>query len=58
MAMDSQIDKVLGYMSQFLTCHACGTRIRFGDYECPHCGEDIEEDLRQWAKGLLDRLAR
>lgn len=55
-AKEDRIEKVVGFMAQLITCHLCGTRIRYGDYECPHCGQDIEEDLRQWAKGLVERL--
>ena len=50
---EEQIDKALKFMAQIVVCCHCATRIRFGDYECPHCGADIEEDLRTWAMGLL-----
>ena len=55
-AEEDRIEKVVGFMAQLIACHLCGTRIRYGDYECPHCGQDIEEDLRHWARGLVERL--
>jgi len=39
-----------------LSCSQCGARFRFGDLECPHCGTDLEEYLRQWAETLVDGL--
>ena len=50
---EEEIDKAMRFMAQSLACCHCGTRIRFGDYECPHCGSDLEEDLRTWAMGLV-----
>ena len=50
---EEQIDKAKKFMAQSVVCCHCATRIRFGDYECPHCGADIEEELRTWAMGLL-----
>ena len=37
-------------------CTACGTALRYGDYECPHCGFDMEDHLRQWARDLVDEV--
>ena len=37
-------------------CENCGARIRFGDIECAHCGEDLELTLRDWAERLVDSL--
>ena len=52
-----QIAKVLSSLSEVVVCQLCGTRIRFGDVECPHCGSDIDHDLHEWAERLIDRLA-
>ena len=51
-----KIDVVLNSISQILSCDQCGTRLRFGDLECPHCGEDLEEFLHLWAENMLNRL--
>jgi hypothetical protein len=29
-----------------------------GDYECPHCGADLDENLRAWAAAMIDRVAQ
>jgi rubrerythrin len=56
MATESQIRTVLNHLAEVQFCHVCGTRFRFGDLDCPHCGEDLEEVLRQWADRLVDAL--
>ena len=56
MATEGQIQKVLTNLSEFQACSSCGTRFRFGDVECPHCGADLEEHLRQWAEQLISDL--
>ena len=56
MATESQIQKVMSNLSEVQACANCGTRIRFGDLECPHCGGDLEDYLRQWAEGLINHL--
>lgn len=48
--------KILKNLSYTLSCANCGTRLRFGDYECPHCGRDVEEELLGWSMKLLDTL--
>jgi len=54
--MDEKISAVLDHLSQVLACHNCGTRLRFGDVECPHCGTDIDPVLINWAKDLIEAL--
>jgi len=56
MATEQQIQRVITNLSQVLSCSHCGARFRFGDLECPHCGTDLEEYLRQWAEALVDGL--
>ena len=56
MATEDQIREVLSSLAEVVACRWCGTRIRFGDFECPHCGADLEDDLHQWAERLMDRL--
>ena len=57
MGADDQIGKVLSSLAEIVACRWCGTRIRFGDLECPHCGADLEDELQKWAERLLGRLA-
>lgn len=56
MATGQQIQKVLEKLADFQACTDCGTRIRFGDVECPHCGADLEDYLREWAENLIMEL--
>jgi predicted RNA-binding Zn-ribbon protein involved in translation (DUF1610 family) len=58
MAREGDIQVVLGQITGVEACRACGTTIRFGIYECPHCGGDLEDVLRDWASRLLDALGR
>jgi hypothetical protein len=57
MATEDQIRTVLNCLAEVQACGRCGTRFRFGDVDCPHCGEDLEDVLRQWAEQLLDALS-
>ncbi len=58
MPTEPQIQWVLLHMTEMLSCPQDGTRLRYGDYECPHCGADIEPTLRAWAERLLAGLPR
>ena len=53
---NSFILKILASLYEIIKCSACDTRLRYGDYECPHCGKDVEEELQIWAIRLLDKL--
>jgi len=57
MATPEQIAKVLISLDEIRACRQCDTRLRWGDLECPHCGADLDEALRQWAQRLVDDLA-
>ena len=56
MASEDQIQIVLINMSIELYCQNCETRLRFGDLDCPHCGENIDETLKEWAEKTLGDL--
>ena len=56
MSDKEMIQMVLTWLAELRTCPQCATRIRFGDYECPHCGADLEDVLREWALGLVRAL--
>ena len=58
MSNEDQIVKVLNSLYEFVICFRCETRLRFGDTECPHCGRDVDDELRQWAERLLYELER
>jgi hypothetical protein len=56
MATEEQIEKVLRSLAVIPACPVCKTRLRFGDYECPRCGHDIEDQLRAWAVYMIESL--
>ena len=55
-ANEDQIQAVMFRIGDVNPCTACGTALRYGDYECPHCGSDMEDQLRQWARDLIDEV--
>ncbi len=55
MATPEQVAEVLNILAaEMLSCPEDGTRLRYGDYECPHCGADLEEHLRAFAQRLVE----
>ncbi len=56
MSLDERISGVLNILAEVLLCTQCGTRIRYGDLDCPHCAKDLDDELRQRAERLLDKL--
>jgi uncharacterized protein (UPF0212 family) len=48
---------IVNKISESFSCDNCATRLRFGDTECPHCGNDMEQLLELWADDLLKRLS-
>ena len=56
MATEEQIQKVLINMATDQSCPNCETRLRFGDLDCPHCGDNIDETLKKWAEKMIDDL--
>ena len=53
---EQQIQTVLLALSEVQACGNCGARFRFGDLDCPHCGEELDDYFRGWAVQLLERL--
>ena len=56
MATENQIQAVLNSLGDIQACRLCGTALRYGDYECPHCGADLEDDLREWAERIVQAV--
>ncbi|MEC9308979.1 MAG: zinc ribbon domain-containing protein [Chloroflexota bacterium] len=56
MASEQNIQTVLAALSEVQHCEQCGTRFRFGDIDCPHCGYELDDQFRAWATILLNRL--
>ena len=55
-ANEDQIQAVMFRIGDVNPCTTCGTALRYGDYECPHCGSDMEDHLRRWARDLVDEV--
>ena len=57
LASERDVSRVIAALSEIRACPNCGTRIRFGDLDCPHCGLDLEDSQRDWAADLVDRIS-
>ncbi len=53
-ATGEQLFRVLNILGETVVCAEDGTRLRYGDYECPHCGADLEERLSHLAERLIE----
>ena len=53
---DQRVRAVVDSLAESLSCDRDGTRLRYGDYECPRCGADVEDVLSEWARRLVRRL--
>ena len=56
MATEEQIQFAIDSLDLIPSCPTCGMRYCQGDYECPHCGADLDENLRFWAEAMIDRV--
>ncbi|MSQ22923.1 MAG: hypothetical protein EXR53_06470 [Dehalococcoidia bacterium] len=56
MATEEQIFRVITSLAEIKSCGRCGTRLRWGDFECPHCGADLDDQLRLWAQRVVDTI--
>ena len=56
MADENGIQKVIDSLDSIKPCSGCGMRYRVGDLECPQCGTDLEDNLRQWAERLISKM--
>ena len=57
MASEEQIQKVMDSLDRISPCSGCGMRYRVGDMECPQCGADLYDNLRDWAESLMEVLS-
>jgi hypothetical protein len=56
MVKEERIQRVIDSLDTIKPCSGCGMRYRVGDLECPQCGTDLEDNLREWAEGLLGEM--
>ena len=53
---ERQIQQAIDSLDWIQPCPDCGMRYCVGDYECPHCGADLYDNLRAWAEALTKRV--
>lgn len=56
MANQTKTQIIVNSLYELPPCGECAMRLRFGDYECPRCGYDIDDDLHRWAEELLRKI--
>ena len=56
MASEAQVLKVLNLLGEMLACPMDGTRLRYGDFECPHCGNGLDDYLHRFAELVVDAV--
>ena len=54
---ERQIQQAIDSLDRIQPCANCGMRYCVGDYECPHCGEDLYDNLRAWAEDMIRRVS-
>jgi len=53
---EEKIQFLINFLDNIQPCPGCGMRWSTGDYECPHCGEDLDNNLRVWAEAAIEHL--
>jgi uncharacterized protein (UPF0212 family) len=56
MDQEEKLKIIINKLMDPLTCDKDGTRIRFGDLECPRCGSDIELLLQGLGETILSNI--
>ena len=56
MVDEERIQRAIDSLETIKPCSGCGMRYRVGDLECPQCGTDLEDNLREWAERLLREM--
>jgi len=51
-----KIQFLINSLDQIPSCNGCGMRWSTGDFECPHCGEDLDANLQAWAESVMEKL--
>ena len=52
-----KVQFLINILDNIPPCPGCGMRWSTGDFECPHCGEDLDGNLTAWAEAVLDKLS-
>ena len=56
MTFEREVQRVVDFVAENVVCPLCETRLRFGDVECPHCGNDLDDHMRSWAEELVKSM--
>ena len=56
MISEERIQRAINSLDTIKPCSGCGMRYGVGDVECPRCGTDLEDNLRDWAERLLHEM--
>tara|TARA_Y100000996_G_scaffold280240_1_gene221066 strand:+ start:286 stop:465 length:180 start_codon:yes stop_codon:yes gene_type:complete len=49
---------LINSLDQIPACTGCGMRWSTGDYECPHCGEDLDDNLIRWSEAVIEEISK
>ena len=52
-----KIKFLMNSLDQIPPCPGCGMRWSTGDYECPHCGEDLDNNLITWSEVVINKIS-
>jgi DNA-directed RNA polymerase subunit RPC12/RpoP len=52
-----KIKILMNSLDQIAPCPGCGMRWGTGDYECPHCGKDLEDNLFRWSEAVINKIS-
>jgi uncharacterized protein (UPF0212 family) len=56
MTNEERIQAAINSLDSMMPCSGCGMRYRVGDVECPRCGADLDDILREWAEQLIAKI--
>ena len=56
MKEEEKLKTIINILLEPMMCDTDGTRIRFGDLECPRCGSDIDHLLQGVGENILSTL--
>tara|TARA_Y100000994_G_C15618413_1_gene411958 strand:+ start:220 stop:420 length:201 start_codon:yes stop_codon:yes gene_type:complete len=57
MTKETKTQYLINSLDLIPDCGGCGMRWSTGDYECPHCGNDLDDNLRSWAEKVISDLS-
>ena len=55
---EKKLKIIINKLMDPIVCDQDGTRIRFGDLECPRCGSDIDHLLQRLGEDILSSFEK